>query len=208
MSDPNNTLRMHVALTILRTWNNGTAGYDALIVATINNWIDGGMKGPIPWPESPFFAEWASERGYFNVGGHIGLKEDQMNGNELIAAERQRQIEVEGWTSEHDDEHEQFELTKAAMCYASRAALMGLCVWQDRIPNDWPETWSKTWWKPEPKPIKSQSPMIERVDAIRMLVKSGALIVAEIDRLLRVDTTLVDGPVCERCLEDREEETR
>ena len=28
-----------------------------------------------------------------------------MTGVELIAAERQRQIEVEGWTPEHDDAH-------------------------------------------------------------------------------------------------------
>lgn len=113
-----------------------------------------------------------------------------MNGSELIAAERHRQVEDEGWTPEHDDAHDQFELTKAAMCYARQAELMGLCVWQDRTPNGWPETWSKKWWKPEPKPIKSQSPMIERMDAIRMLVKAGGLIAAEIDRLLRSEVTI------------------
>lgn len=111
-------------------------------------------------------------------------------GVQLIQQERQRQIEAEGWTPEHESEHGRFELTRAAMCYAQQASMMGLCVWQDRIPNAWPETWSKEWWKPEPKPVKGPSPMIERPDAIRMLVKAGALIAAEIDRLNRSEVEI------------------
>jgi hypothetical protein len=41
-----------------------------------------------------------------------------MTGAELIAAERQRQIEVEGWTPEHDAAHDGGELAIAAACYA------------------------------------------------------------------------------------------
>jgi hypothetical protein len=41
-----------------------------------------------------------------------------MNGIERIAEERQRQIEVEGWTSEHDEQHIFGELSGAASCYA------------------------------------------------------------------------------------------
>jgi hypothetical protein len=37
---------------------------------------------------------------------------------ELIAAERKRQIEEEGWTAEHDEQWKKGELAKAAMCYA------------------------------------------------------------------------------------------
>ena len=35
-----------------------------------------------------------------------------------VAAERKRQIEVEGWTAEHDDYHPPGELAQAGACYA------------------------------------------------------------------------------------------
>ena len=35
-----------------------------------------------------------------------------------VAAERKRQIEVEGWTAEHDDRHTPGELAQAGACYA------------------------------------------------------------------------------------------
>ena len=40
-------------------------------------------------------------------------------GIELIADERKRQIEVEGWTAEHDAEHYESELAYAAAVYAN-----------------------------------------------------------------------------------------
>ena len=40
-------------------------------------------------------------------------------GIRLIAAERQRQVDVEGWTPAHDDEHDEGELAIAAACYAA-----------------------------------------------------------------------------------------
>jgi hypothetical protein len=67
-------LRMHIALKILRAWNHGTAGYCLLTVHGINEWIDGGMRGPVPWPTSPFFAEWAQENGYSKVGDYVGFR--------------------------------------------------------------------------------------------------------------------------------------
>lgn len=66
-------LRMYIALKILRAWNSGTAGFDALVVAGINAWIDSGMKGPVPWPESPFFAKWAQENGFSRIGHYVGF---------------------------------------------------------------------------------------------------------------------------------------
>lgn len=69
-------LRMYIALRVMRAWNSGTAGYDASVVITINDWIDGGMVGSIPWPESPFFARWAQKAGYARVGNYIGFKFD------------------------------------------------------------------------------------------------------------------------------------
>lgn len=95
-----------------------------------------------------------------------------MTGAELIAAERQRQQDAEGWTPEHDDEHDLSELTRAALVYAKLASLQA-CDPDAPIPPDpqgWP--WRFYWWKPSHEPIGN-------------LVKAGALIAAEIDRIQR-----------------------
>lgn len=81
-----------------------------------------------------------------------------MNGVDLIAAERQRQVEAEGWTPEHDDTHDREELTLAALTYLTR--------------SPWP--WDDG--KPRLGPRRT----------IDDLVKAGALIAAEIDRRQRV----------------------
>lgn len=83
-------------------------------------------------------------------------------GVELIAAERQRQIDVEGWTPEHDAQHTDGELALAAAVYAVPDHLCGIQMLL------WP--WAPEWYKPK--------------DRIRDLVRAGALIAAEIDRLL------------------------
>jgi hypothetical protein len=96
-------------------------------------------------------------------------------GIELIAAERQRQIEKEGWTAEHDRQWGSGELALAAACYAvpdnKRYWSSGLIsrVRSGLIGKFWP--WPLIWWKPTPD------------DRIRELTKAGALIAAEIDRL-------------------------
>ena len=41
-----------------------------------------------------------------------------MKGIELISEERKRQIEEEGWTSEHDTQHDDESLALAACYYA------------------------------------------------------------------------------------------
>lgn len=81
-----------------------------------------------------------------------------------IIAERQRQIAVERWTPEHDDEHSRGELAAAAACYALLANQQGFST-----PAHWP--WSPDWWKQTS----------ERND----LIKAGALITAEIERIDR-----------------------
>lgn len=97
-----------------------------------------------------------------------------MSGIELIAAERQRQIAIEGWTPEHDDEHDKAEMTDAAECYLHHANLQHRAVNPsydaNGIPWEWP--WRGCWWKPSE-------------DRKRNLVKAGALIAAELDRLER-----------------------
>jgi hypothetical protein len=110
----------------------------------------------------------------------VSVSPAEPSGVELIATERQRQIDAEGWTPDHDDLHDQGELALAAACYAipdggdasepvrfpTRSLLDGVT-----IPPLWP--WAGRWYKRTP------------YDRKRELVKAGALIAAEIDRLQR-----------------------
>jgi len=96
-----------------------------------------------------------------------------LSGVELIAAERARQTSQEGWTPEHDDEHAKSELVDAAGCYAEAAIVLQNGMSIDVVletPELWP--WAFEWWKPS-------------ADPVRNLVKAGALIAAEIDRIQR-----------------------
>jgi len=95
-----------------------------------------------------------------------------------VLAERARQIAVEGWTPEHDDSHDHGEMARAAMAYAYGAPeyrrLGGGLRKPGSLPSGfvwriWP--WAQEWWKPS--------------DDRRNLVKAGALILAEIERLDR-----------------------
>ena len=115
-------------------------------------------------------------RHFFELGMAVSNKQieekDMKTGVEWIAEERQRQIEVEGWTKEHDAEHTNDSLAFAAVCYAipSESRHYSYCpLRKERVPDFWP--WDKKWWKPCPE------------NRIRELVKAGALIAAEIDRL-------------------------
>jgi hypothetical protein len=100
-------------------------------------------------------------------------------GTELIAEERKRQIEKEGWTPEHDEQHRNRQLARAAEKYVRFAAEPNISRDYQRknehIPDGWP--WEWFWWKP--------SRSNDAVDRIRDLTKAGALIAAEIDRLNR-----------------------
>ena len=88
-----------------------------------------------------------------------------------ILAERRRQVEVEGWTPEHDDEHAHGELAEAAAGYAEKAS--GRNGNPQYAPRNWP--WDLHWWKPA-------APR-------RMLVKAAALIIAEIERIDRKEAS-------------------
>lgn len=88
-----------------------------------------------------------------------------------IITERHRQIAREGWTPEHDDQHEIGQLAIAAACYAGNA---GGFDWIGGWPGEvWP--WASKWWKPS-------TPR-------RDLVKAAALIIAEIERLDRAEAS-------------------
>ena len=89
-----------------------------------------------------------------------------------VLAERRRQVEAEGWTPEHDDEHADGALALAAACYAAAAGLG-----QADAPSVWP--WAPEWWKP--------------TDTRRNLEKAGALILAEIERIDRAAARAAKG---------------
>jgi hypothetical protein len=94
-----------------------------------------------------------------------------------VLAERQRQISVEGWTPEHDDEHGSGEMAGAAASYAIHANQRQWVIGTEfepsyaleSVPFIWP--WDPEWWKP--------------TNPRRDLVKAAALILAEIERLDR-----------------------
>jgi hypothetical protein len=88
-----------------------------------------------------------------------------------IWAERQRQVDDEGWTAEHDDQHTLGELALAAAAYAEHTFASDSFRQSNKTPPAyWP--FDASWWKP--------------TDRRRDLVKAGALIVAEIERLDRI----------------------
>ena len=102
-------------------------------------------------------------------------------GHELMD-ERKRQIGEEGWSREHDDRHNDGSLAKAAAAYALLAGERPYLVGEH----------SRSWavsrylnaleylWPWPDAPIKG--------DTRQALVKAGALIMAEIERLDRAET--------------------
>lgn len=88
-------------------------------------------------------------------------------GVDLITDERQRQITAEGWTPEHDAVHTDGSIAMAAACYALPDNE------RRKYQLSWPQSWGNNWWKPTPN------------DRVKELVKAGALIAAEIDRIRR-----------------------
>ena len=93
-----------------------------------------------------------------------------------VLAERQRQVSAEGWTPEHDDEHACDEIAAFACVYAMPPAVRdwdasstgyGATLGQAIAPEGWQPKYG---------------------DRRRELVKAGALIVAEIERLDRAES--------------------
>lgn len=92
-----------------------------------------------------------------------------------VIAERRRQIDVEGWAHEHDDQHAIGDLARAGAAYALSAPQwvdfpMSTRTHPPAPPPQWP--WSSDWWMP--------------VGARRDLVKSAALVIAEGERFDRM----------------------
>lgn len=89
-----------------------------------------------------------------------------------VLTERERQKSVEGWTEEHDDEHSNAEMSAAAAAYAFNAYTTSSFRAYAADPlGFWP--WDIEWWKP--------------TTPRRDLIKAAALILAEIDRIDRME---------------------
>jgi hypothetical protein len=84
-----------------------------------------------------------------------------------VAEERLRQIEREGWTPEHDDQHRAGEMAAAGAAYALAPHTPSTS--QSLRPSFWP--WGQEWWKPG--------------SLQRNRARAGALVVAEIARHFR-----------------------
>ena len=97
-----------------------------------------------------------------------------------VMAERQRQIDVEGWSHDHDDSHADGDLALASAAYSCRAWKHLDESNQDNSPPPyWP--WSREWFKP--------------TGFRRDLVKAAALILAEgekFDRSRKRKPTVTD----------------
>jgi hypothetical protein len=90
-----------------------------------------------------------------------------------VLAERKRQVEKEGWSPDHDDDHREGQMATAGGLYAQYAfCSRDLMILEPPMP--WP--WHSSWWKP--------------TTPRRNLIKAAALILAEIER---IDRALLAG---------------
>lgn len=101
-----------------------------------------------------------------------------------LSEERNRQIHSEGFSLEQDDLWTKGELAKLATCYADHAVFSseGHPEYERDDMRPWlPGNMNSKWWKPSKDPRRN-------------LVKAGALILAEIERLERAaDKANADG---------------
>jgi hypothetical protein len=108
------------------------------------------------------------------------------SGVDLIAAERRRQVEAEGWDERHDDCHNDGSLAIVGAIYALPLRHLTQLMPDGRVEINlagmlWPKGWARHWYKPTPD------------DRVRELTKAGALIAAEIDRLQRAARATPDS---------------
>lgn len=101
------------------------------------------------------------------------LHSNGTNGVDMIANERLRQINAEGWTPDHDDGHQLDELLTSADSY------LMFVIDSDFDENYFDSQRAKDMWPFDWDSFKPSD------DPVRNLVKAGALIAAEIDRLNR-----------------------
>lgn len=110
-----------------------------------------------------------------------------------VVDERQRQIEKEGWTDEHDDAHEKGDLALAAICFATPVKLFERFEQNNGVdfidPWPWDSKWDRRYRSGSAKgkgtnvlPNPSTYSDVEYRD---LLVKASALLIAEIEKMDR-----------------------
>lgn len=148
---------------------------------------DAGIRfapGPLQTPDGPY---WPTGTNLLHAGQAQAMFEHCLpavsRAAQDVLAERRRQVEAEGRTPELDDQYAGGELARAGGLYASNAGVAmhfgttdtTIC---DEAPDGWP--WEPDWWKP--------------ANARRDLVKAGALILAEIERIDRAEAAKTQHP--------------
>lgn len=134
-----------------------------------------GLADSEPWSETVELADLVAAEHpgrAAETGAAMKLEAATHRAIQLITDERWRQVTDEGWSREHDDGYTRGELAKAAAAYA----LYAVRPENDRRfrgagdpPPEW--RWAAQWWKPK--------------DPVADLVRAGALIIAELERLQR-----------------------
>ncbi len=122
------------------------------------------MLAAAPQEQAPLNAQ-ALKNAYFGIKHAL----QQVAAARDVVAERQRQKDVEEWSEDHDDEHDDEALALAAAWYALPDVVRSALDVNDMSP--WPQTWDLSYFKPG--------------NRRRELVKAGALILAEIERIDR-----------------------
>jgi hypothetical protein len=116
-------------------------------------------------------------------------------GVDRILAERLRQVHEEGFDSAKDDTYVDGALARAAAAYAAPCEVYALSLLGGyQFAPLYPHTWSSGWDKrarlglhklaPDQNQMKANPELVDV--RIRELEKAGALVAAEIDRLLRL----------------------
>lgn len=110
-----------------------------------------------------------------------------MAGTELIRIERERQISEEGYTTEHDDSHDKEELALAAACYAAPSLIYLKHEFANaiRFSDPWPWDIRDDKRKYKGNTVLPNNTSLTTNQRVILLAKAGALIAAELDRLLR-----------------------
>lgn len=90
----------------------------------------------------------------------------------MVLSERLRQVAQEDYSPSHDDEHDTGEMALAAAMYATPPIDRQLGIDVDQVPWQWP--WDHKHWKPGERK--------------RELAKAGALILAELERIMRKES--------------------
>lgn len=105
-----------------------------------------------------------------------------------VAAERIRQISIEGYDAAHDDEHDKGEIALAAALYATPIRLYEhrQRATGEMFMDPWP--WEQEFdRRPYVGNMVQANSIMKPPDRRRQLVKAAALIVAEIERLDRAN---------------------